>query len=138
MNHASEAQHDERGRPVLEPGADHPITVEPSGTVVTVRLGRVIVAQTWDALVLREAGYPPVLYVPVGDVDADLLAPSDHTTYCPYKGDATYWTLRTDEHLATDAVWGYPDPRPAVGAIAGHVAFYPGDVDVLSDPPVDP
>ncbi len=137
MSHPSDATHDDRGRPVLEPGPDHPITVGPSGTEVTVRLGEVTVAHTHDALVLREAGYPPVLYVPLDAVDQDLLAPSDHTTYCPYKGDATYWTLRTDEHLATDAVWGYPDARQGVGAIAGHVAFYPETVQVLSDPPLE-
>jgi uncharacterized protein (DUF427 family) len=108
----------------------HPITVEPAKHRVTVRYGDRQVASTECALVLREAGHPPVHYLPLDDVDATILEPSDHTTYCPYKGDATYYSLHDGDRRAPDAVWSYRAPYEAVAEIAGHVAFYPEHVDI--------
>lgn len=133
----SNAPTDERGRPVLEPGPDHPITVEPAGSRVSVGLAGVTVAESDRALALREAGYPTVLYLPLADVDRALLRESQRTTYCPFKGDATYWSVEAGGEAAVDAVWGYPDARPAVGAIADHVAFYPDPITVTSAAPVE-
>jgi uncharacterized protein (DUF427 family) len=115
---------------VLIPGPDHPITITPAERTVEVRFGDRLVVKTDRALVLQEASYPPVYYVPLDDVDHDLLESSSHETYCPFKGDASYYSLRDGDHVATDAVWTYLTPYDAVSAIANHVAFYPDQVDI--------
>jgi len=118
----------------LEPGPDHPITVGPHAGPVTVRAGSVQVATTDRALELREASYPPVFYVPIDDVDRDLLRDATHHTYCPYKGDASYYDIVVPGSDSLDgAVWYYPDPYPAVAAIRDHVAFYPDRVTVVAE-----
>jgi uncharacterized protein (DUF427 family) len=117
-------------RPVLRPGPSHPITVEPASGRIRVTFADRAVVDTDRALVLREASYPPVFYVPLDDVDTEVLEPSAHHTYCPYKGEATYYTLRSGDRIAGDAVWHYRAPYDAVAAIAGHVAFYPQHVTI--------
>lgn len=107
------------------PGPDHPITVESTDVRVVVSTGDTVVADTTSALVLREASYPPVYYVPMADVDQAVLRPSTTRTYCPYKGDASYYSVAGPDGEITDAVWTYTTPYPAVGEIAGYVAFYP-------------
>lgn len=119
-----------QNKPIRVPGPDHPITIEPSGSRVTVRAGGRVVAQTDAALTLREAAYAPVQYIPLEDVDRSLLTPSDHETYCPYKGDCSYYDLDTGAD-GENAVWEYRDPYPAVAQIKGHVAFYPNRVDSI-------
>lgn len=122
-------------RPHLEPGPDHPITVEPYAGRVTVRAGSATVAETTRALELREADYPPVLYVPLDDVDRSVLRESPEHTYCPYKGEASYYDVVVDGAPGLDgAVWHYPAPYPAVAAIRDHVAFYPDRVAVTAEP----
>lgn len=117
------------------PGPDHPITVEPAGGRVVVRAGGQVVARTSAALTLREAGYPEVQYVPLSDVDPAALRPSPTTTYCPYKGTATYYTLETsDGEQLPDALWTYEEPHPAVAEIADHAAFYPDRAEVVLEP----
>lgn len=123
-------------RPVRQPGPDHPITIEPAAAVVTARLGGAFVGRTEDALVLREQGYPPVLYLPPVDLDQWTLQESDHTTWCPYKGEARYWHVVAGEDRAENAAWAYPDALPAVAEIADRVAFDVERVDVAADPPV--
>jgi uncharacterized protein (DUF427 family) len=118
---------------IKEPGPDHPITIEPATEHVVVELGDSVVADTTSALTLREADYPPVYYVPLADVDEAQLRRTDTATYCPYKGDASYYSVVTpggDE--AVDAVWEYREPRPSVAQIAGHVAFYPNRVRITA------
>jgi uncharacterized protein (DUF427 family) len=117
-------------RTVRTPGPDHPITVEPTGARVVVRAGGQVIADTERALTLREADYPAVQYIPLDDVDPEVLRPTDTTTYCPYKGDASYYTLAVPGAEVTDAVWSYRQPYDAVGTIAGHVAFYPQHVEI--------
>ena len=117
-------------RAVRTPGPRHPITVEPTGARVVVRAGGSVLADTTAALTLREASYPPVQYVPLADVDAGLLRPSTTRTWCPYKGEASYYSVAAGEADLPDAVWTYAQPHPAVAPIAGHVAFYPDRVDV--------
>lgn len=119
-------------RTVLQPGPQHPITVAPAPSRVTVQAGGTPVADTTAALALQEASYPRVYYIPLADVRADVLKPSDHTTYCPYKGDASYYSLVTADGELTDVVWYYPEPYPAVAEIAGHVAFYADKVDITA------
>lgn len=118
---------------VLVPGPDHPITVAPSDTTVTVRFGDRQIAKTDRALVLRESTYPPVYYVPLDAVDQDVLEPSEYETYCPFKGEASYYSLHDGDQVAQDAVWFYATPYDAVSQIAGHVAFYPQSVEITTE-----
>ena len=120
-------------KPRLEPSAKHPITIEPNPKRVVVRVGDHVVADTRDAVVLREADYRPVQYIPLADVDEAVLERTDHTSYCPFKGDATYFSVSTGGDQAENAVWEYLDPFPAVAEIKGRVAFYPGRVDAIAE-----
>ena len=115
---------------VLVPGPDHPITVTPSQQTVTITFGDRVIAKTDDALVLQESTYPAVHYLPLESVDADVLESSTHETYCPFKGDASYYSLRDADSYAENAVWTYRTPYDAVSEIAGHVAFYPDKVEI--------
>jgi uncharacterized protein (DUF427 family) len=118
---------------VLVPGPDHPITISPAATTVTVRWADRVIAKSDDVLVLQESTYRPVYYLPLDAVDADVLTPTSHQTYCPYKGDASYHSLRDGEQVAENAVWTYVAPYDAVSAIAGRVAFYPHLVEITAD-----
>jgi uncharacterized protein (DUF427 family) len=120
-------------KPIKQPGPDHPITVEPNPARVLVTAGGRVVADTTSALTLREASYAPVQYIPIEDVDPNALEPSDHTTYCPFKGDASYYSLAFGEN-GENAVWEYRRPYDAVSAIEGHVAFYADRVEVTEQP----
>jgi uncharacterized protein (DUF427 family) len=111
-------------RSQLIPGADHPITVEPAKVRVVVRAGERVVADTTDALALQESTYPVVYYIPLADVDQSLLQRTEHSTYCPYKGDASYYSVVTPEATLDNAVWSYEQPYEAVAPIAERVAFY--------------
>jgi uncharacterized protein (DUF427 family) len=112
-------------RDVKIPDATHPITVKPTGSHVTVRVGGVTVAESDNALSLAEASYPVVQYIPLTDVDQNLLSRTDSHTYCPYKGEASYYTVQTpDGQTEADLIWTYEQPYDAVSEIAGHVAFY--------------
>lgn len=113
------------------PDETHPITVRPTGSRVTVRVGTVKVAESDSALSLAEASYPVVQYIPIEDVDQSLLERTDTQTYCPYKGDASYYSLRKpDGDTETDLIWTYEQPYEAVAEIAGHVAFYPNRAEI--------
>lgn len=116
-------------RRVLVPGPDHPITIEPNPARVTVTAGGKVIARSNDALILREASYPPVLYMPREDADMAALKRTDSSTYCPYKGHASYFSIAG----AIDAVWSYEAPFDAVAAIKDHLAFYPDRVDSIEE-----
>ncbi len=118
-------------RTQLIPGPDHPITVTPTGRRVTVAVGTSVIADSLAALTLQEAGYPAVQYIPIGDVDPAVLRASDTTTYCPYKGDASYYDLVLRDADQTDTVWVYTDPYGAVADIKDHVAFYADRVKII-------
>jgi uncharacterized protein (DUF427 family) len=118
-------------REVLEPSAGHPITIEPTPGRVQVRINGEVVADTTAALVLQEATLPAVQYIPLTDVVQDRLTRTDTTTYCPFKGDASYYSVTTSSgDTVEDAIWFYDEPYPAVAAIAGHVAFYPNKAEI--------
>ena len=104
------------------PGPDHPITVQPSDLHVVVRVGTQVVADTTKALTLREASYPPVQYIPLEDVDQALLTASATHTYCPYKGEASYFSIPIGGERSTNAVWTYETPFPAMAAIKNYIA----------------
>jgi uncharacterized protein (DUF427 family) len=118
-------------RTVKIPDATHPITITPTGKHVTVRVGGTVVAETDSALSLAESTYPVAQYVPLDDVDQSLLDRTTTQTYCPYKGDASYYSVKTpDGSLETDLIWTYEHPYQAVAEIAGHVAFYPDRAEI--------
>jgi uncharacterized protein (DUF427 family) len=116
------------------PGPDHPITLERSPCRVVVRSGSAVIAETHRALEMHEASYPTVLYVPFDDVDQRHIRPSEHHTWCPYKGEAAYFDIVDGEDGADldAAVWYYDDPFPAVAEIEGHVAFYADRVTITA------
>lgn len=117
------------------PGPDHPITVEPNPNRIRVIFAGTIIAETKRALTLREASLRPVQYIPREDVDSRLLTRTEHRTHCPYKGDASYFSIRANGRTAENAVWSYEQPFPAMAAIAGRLAFYPDRVDSIEQSP---
>lgn len=120
-------------RPVLQPTAEHPITINPTEQHVVVRVNGEIVADTHDALQLQESTYPAVQYIPFDDVRHDVLTRTDTSTYCPFKGEAGYYSVTTGGGTVDDVVWFYEEPYAAVAAIAGHVAFYPDKAEITVD-----
>jgi uncharacterized protein (DUF427 family) len=112
------------------PGVDHPITVGKNPDRVVVKLGDQVIADTRDALSLQEASYPAVQYIPRKDVDFALLERTEHATYCPYKGDASYYSVLPAGADGVNAVWTYEQPYDAVADIREHVAFYPDKVSI--------
>jgi uncharacterized protein (DUF427 family) len=118
-------------RPVLEPTADHPITIVPTVGRVVVKIAGHVVADTSAALTLEEGGYDPVQYIPAGDIDQSVLRPSETTSYCPYKGDAGYFSVDIAGHAPLeDVAWFYEQPYASVTQIANHVAFYADRAEV--------
>jgi uncharacterized protein (DUF427 family) len=113
------------------PGPEHPITIEPSRGRVVVRVANLDIADSTRALLLREANYPPVLYVPRADADMSLLERTAHMTYCPYKGECSYYSIPVGGAKSINAVWSYETPSPAVVEIQGHLAFYRDRVDSI-------
>jgi uncharacterized protein (DUF427 family) len=117
------------------PGPDHPITIEPNPARVVVSIAGRVIADTRNALTLREGAYPPVEYIPLRDVDASLLERTSHATYCPYKGDCSYYSIPIGGERSVNAVWTYESPFAAVAQIGEHVAFYPDRVDSIAEQP---
>ena len=114
------------------PSPGHPITITPTKGRVVVTVAGKVIADTRNALTLKEAGYPAVQYIPRADVDMSLLTRSGHKTYCPYKGDASYYSIPMGGERARDAAWTYEDAYPAMEAIKGHLAFYSSRVDAIT------
>ena len=115
------------------PGSDHPISIQHNPARVVVSVAGRVVADTGNALTLREADYPPVQYIPREDVDLPQLERTDHATYCPYKGDCNYYSVPAGGKKAVNAVWTYENPYSAVAQIKGLVAFYPDRVDEIAE-----
>lgn len=116
---------------VRVPGPDHPIMIAAHAGHVVVKAGGQIIADTTAALTLKEASYPPVFYIPRADADMSQLVRTDHTTYCPYKGECSYYSIPSGGPRADNAVWTYETPYEAVAAIKDHLAFYPDRVDSI-------
>ena len=124
-------------RPMKIPGPEHPITVGRNPNRVVVRAAGRAIADTRESFTLEEAGYPPVQYVPRQDVDMTLLSRSGTRTYCPYKGEAAYFTIEAGAAALLDAVWTYEEPYESVAAIKDHLAFYLDRVDAIEKYPAD-
>jgi uncharacterized protein (DUF427 family) len=121
------------------PAVNPQITIEPNPNRVVVRLGGAIIADSTRALVMRAPGTPDVQYIPRDDVDMASLIRTAHATYCPYKGDASYWSIRSGPRLVENAVWSYEAPYERMAAITGHLAFYGDRVDAIEElPATDP
>ena len=117
------------------PGPDHPISIQRNPARVVVSAAGRVIADTGNALTLREAAYPPVQYMPREDVDFSQLEGSNHATYCPYKGDCSYYSISAGGKKSVNAVWSYQEPFSAVEQIRGHVAFYPDRIDEIVEQP---
>lgn len=118
-------------KPVRIPGPDHPITITPNPAHITVTVAGRVIADTRAALTLQEASYPPVQYIPREDVNMSQLARTDHATYCPYKGDCSYYSIPMGGAHSVNAVWTYETPHDAVAPIKEYLAFYPDRVDAI-------
>jgi uncharacterized protein (DUF427 family) len=114
------------------PGPDHPISIQRNPARVVVSVAGRVIADTRNALTLREADYSPVQYIPREDVDLSQLERTDHATYCPYK-DSSYYSVPAGGKKSVNAVWSYEDPYPAVAQIKEYVAFYPERVDEIAE-----
>jgi uncharacterized protein (DUF427 family) len=112
------------------PGPDHPITITPTGQTVVVRVGDRVIAESANAVTLQEANYPAVQYLPLADVDPAVLVRTATQTYCPYKGDASYYTIALSDGDLVDAIWTYEQPYSSVSDIENRVAFYPDKVEI--------
>ena len=115
------------------PDSDHPISIERNPARVVVSIAGRVIADTRNALTLREADYSPVQYIPREHVDFTQLEKTDHATYCPYKGDCNYYSVPAGGEKSVNAVWTYEDPYPAVEQIKGHIAFYPDRVEEIAE-----
>lgn len=115
------------------PGPDHPIAIAVNDKRVRITFAGQVIADTTHALTLKEAGYKPVFYIPREDVDMSRLKATDHRTYCPYKGDASYFTIESGGRIAENAVWSYEQPYPAMAEIRNYLAFYPNRVDAIDE-----
>jgi uncharacterized protein (DUF427 family) len=120
-------------KPVKIPGPDHPIAIERNPARIIVSVAGRVVADTREALTLREAAYPGVQYIPRKDVDMALLARTEHSSYCPYKGDCSYFSIPLGGERSVNAVWSYEAPYAPVAAIKGHLTFYPSRVDAIEE-----
>ena len=120
-----------KAKEIRIPGPDHPITISPAEGKVRVTVAGRIVAESTRALRLEEEGYPPVYYLPWSDTDMSLLVRTEHYTYCPYKGDCTYYSIPIGGSKSENAVWTYEKPYESVASIKEHLAFYPTRVDAI-------
>jgi uncharacterized protein (DUF427 family) len=129
------AQTSSKSKTIKFPGPDHPISIERNLKRVVVSIGGRVLADSRDALILLEAGYPAIQYIPRKDVDMTLLERSAHATYCPYKGDCAYFSIPSAGERGIDAVWTYEAPYEGVAAIRNRLAFYPEGVDAIEESP---
>jgi uncharacterized protein (DUF427 family) len=118
-------------KPVLLPSPAHPITIEPNTSRIIVKVGGRVVADTRSALTLQEASYPAVHYIPLTDMDPSLVERTSHTSYCPFKGEANYYSIPVGGETSVNAIWTYEAPHDAVAEIKDHIAFYPDRVDSI-------
>ena len=120
-----------KGKEIKIPGPDHPIRISPAEGRVRITVAGRIVAESTRVLRLEEKGYPPVYYLPRRDADMSLLVRTTHYTYCPYKGDCTYYSIPIGGSRSENAVWTYERPHEAVANISGYLAFYASRVDAI-------
>jgi uncharacterized protein (DUF427 family) len=133
LNLHSNGDQDMPEKQVKLPSPDHPIGIERNPARILVSVAGRLIADTRNALTLREPAYPPVQYIPVEDVDFSQLERTDLVTYCPYKGDCHYYSIPAGGKKSASAGWKYENPFPAVAQIKEHVASYPDRVDGVGE-----
>jgi uncharacterized protein (DUF427 family) len=111
---------------------DHRITAQPAQVRVQVRFGGEVIADSTDAIRMEEGSYPPVYYIPRKDAKMERFARTPHSTYCPFKGHASYYSLASGDKTAENAVWSYEQPYDEVAVIKEYLAFYPDRVDSIA------
>ena len=121
----------DKGKEIRIPGPDHPITITPAEGTVRVTVAGEVVAESRQAPRLEEKGYPPVYYLPRSHADMSLLARTAHSTYCPYKGDCSYYSIPIGGTKSENAAWTYETPHEAMANIKECLAFYPTRVDAI-------
>lgn len=112
------------------PGPDHPISITPATTRIRVSAGGQVIAETAQALLLKEASYPEVFYIPRSDARMEMTTRTARVTHCPYKGDASYYSINAGDAVLDNAIWTYETPFAAVAEIKDHLAFYPDKVTI--------
>src|ERR1700722_9264712 len=133
QHHLQSRVNDMNSKPIKIPGPDHPITMTPARERIVVTVAGPRIADTHEVVSLKEAAYPPVHYIPRKDVDMTLLERTSHQTYCPYKGECSYYSIPIGGNRSVNAVWTYEAPYAAVVAIKDHIAFYPDRVDAIDE-----
>ena len=119
--------------PGFEKHPGYEVAIEPCARQITVEFNGKVIADSNRAFLVLETRHAAVFYFPQADVRMDLARRTDQSTYCPFKGQASYWTLTVGGLSAENAVWSYPDPLEAVAAIKGHMAFYAEMVDAIEE-----
>ena len=119
------------------PGHAHAITIEKNPNRITVTFNGTVLADTQSALVLKEGPLPPANYIPREDVQMSYLQRTDHSTHCPFKGDASYFSVSVNGKTAENAVWTYEAPIDSVAQIKDYVVFYPEKMDAIKELPRD-
>jgi uncharacterized protein (DUF427 family) len=117
-------------RSLIHEYPDHTVEFEPNPKSVRAEFGGVCVAESSRSVLLKEADYPAVIYMPIEDLRAEFIEPTDHHTFCPFKGEASYWNLRTGDTVGENVIWGYPEPFEEVDWLKGLVAFFSDRVDL--------
>ena len=120
---------------MTSPRHPHAMTIETYPHRVKVIFHEKVIADTQQALVLKEGSLPPVLYLPRRDVVMAYLERTTHSTHCPFKGDASYFTVNVDGRVAENAAWSYETPLASVSAIKDHIAFYREKIDAIEETP---
>ena len=120
------------------PAADAGITIAANPNRVIVRVGTEVIADTTRALVMRAPGTPDQQYIPREDVDMARLVRTALVTHCPYKGDASYWSIQSGARTVENAVWSYETPYDDMTPITGYLAFYGDRVDAIEERPPHP
>ena len=118
----------QKGRSLFREHPEYRVELEPSAERIRIRFGGEVVADSQRTLIVRETKHDPVVYFPKQDVVAERLEPTEHSSFCQFKGEASYWTIRVGDQVAENAVWSYADPFEEVAGLADHVAFYPDRV----------
>jgi uncharacterized protein (DUF427 family) len=118
-----------RGQSLYHKYPDHRVDIESSPKRIRVRLGGEVIADSDRTLTVLETNDEPVAYFPRPDVRFDFLEQTTHQTFCPFKGEASYWTIRVRNEVRENAVWSYQDPFPEVDRLKGYVAFYADRVE---------
>lgn len=110
---------------------EHRVDLYPDQHRVKVIFGGKVIADSNSALRVEETGHGPVYYIPAKDMTLSLMKKTDHATYCPFKGTASYWTIDAGGKSSENAIWGYETPYDETAKLAGHYAFYESRVDLI-------